>query len=207
MTPGVDDFRFRVGNDEEPDSWPVAPSPSVLVFWPGEGVGGSDRITLIWPDHAIQKQWLQVTVLATEATGLAEEDVFYFGNAIAETGNSATDAKVNAFDMLAARDNQRNFLNPAPIDFAYDFNRDARVNSVDMLIARNNQTHFLNALKLITAPGGAKTGAPEPGPEVHPTNGPAWLYEYEPEQVATPDAEKDKPVAAATDETLTAYRA
>ncbi len=94
-----------------------------------------------------------MTVKATATTGLAEADVFYFGNAVGESCNSASEAKVNAFDMLGARDNQRNFLDPAPIDFAYDFNRDARVNSIDMLIARNNQTHFLNALRLITVPG------------------------------------------------------
>ncbi|KKL22447.1 hypothetical protein LCGC14_2435360, partial [marine sediment metagenome] len=36
--------------------------------------------------------------------------------------------------MLGARDNQRNFLSPAPIDFAYDFNRDADVDADDMEI-------------------------------------------------------------------------
>ena len=44
-----------------------------------------------------------VTVLANETTGLAQPDVFYFGNAIGESGNSTTDAKVNAFDMLGNR--------------------------------------------------------------------------------------------------------
>ncbi len=117
-----------------------------------EGVNGADRVTLIWPDNAIQKNWLLVTVLATENTTLAEPDVFYFGNAPGETGNSATDAKVNAFDMLGARDNPRSFLDPAPIDFAFDFDRDARVNAIDMLIARDNPTTFLSALKLITVP-------------------------------------------------------
>ena len=59
----------------------------------------------------------------------------------------------NAFDMLAARDNQHNFIDPAGIDDFVDFNRDQRVNVFDMLIARNNTTHFLNALRLITVAG------------------------------------------------------
>lgn len=104
---------------------------------------------MLWADGAIKKQWLEVKVLANTYTGLNQEDVFYFGNAVGETGNSPTDAKVNAFDMLGARDNPRTFLNPAPIDFAYDFSRDKRVNATDMLIARDNPTTFLNALKLI----------------------------------------------------------
>jgi hypothetical protein len=75
---------------------------------------------------------------------------------------------VNAADMLGARDHPRSFLNPAPIDFAFDYDRDARVNATDMLLARDNPTHFLNALKLITVPdlGGnraADNEAAEPG--------------------------------------------
>jgi hypothetical protein len=79
------------------------------------------------------------------------------GNAIGETGNAFEDTdptndetKVNATDMLVARDNPRGYRDPAPIDFNCDFNRDTRVNATDMLIARNNPTHFRNALKLIT---------------------------------------------------------
>ncbi len=122
----------------------------------GEGVSGSDRVTIVWPDGATRNQWLQVIVLPTPNTGLAEPDVFYFGNAVCETGNSLSDAKVNGFDMLGARDNPRSFLDPAPLDFAFDFNRDGRVNAVDMLLARDNATTFLDALRLITAPPGAK---------------------------------------------------
>ncbi|MBN2474704.1 MAG: hypothetical protein JXB62_08850, partial [Pirellulales bacterium] len=152
-TPTAADFQFRVGNSDDPSTWATAPEPTSVSVRPGEGLNSSDRVTLVWPDNAIQKQWLQVTVLATVNTGLEADDVFYFGNAVAEAGNSATDAKVNATDMLLTRNNPRTFLSPAAIDFPYDCNRDARVDATDMLLARNNQTHFLNALKLITVPG------------------------------------------------------
>ncbi|MBN2477405.1 MAG: putative Ig domain-containing protein [Pirellulales bacterium] len=146
------DFRFRVGNSDDPGTWDTAPDPVSVSVRAGEGVEGSDRVTIIWASGEIRGQWLQVTMLPGEDSGLAEADVFYFGNAVGEAGNSTTNAQVNATDMLLARNNPRTFLNPAAIDFPYDYNRDARVNATDMLLARNNQTHFLNALKLITVP-------------------------------------------------------
>ncbi|MBN2473466.1 MAG: lamin tail domain-containing protein [Pirellulales bacterium] len=159
--PGTDDFVFRVGNSNDPGTWGLATAPTAITVRPGAGTGGSDRVTLIWPDFAVVNQWLEVTVLPTPDTGLAEADVFYFGNAIGEAGNSTVDAKVNASDMLLSRNNPRTFLNPAPIDFPCDFNRDARVNATDMLIARNNPTHFLNALRLIAVPDKAAEGPSE----------------------------------------------
>ena len=42
----------------------------------------------------------QVTVLANDHTGLAADDVFYFGNMIGDTGNSAADTNVNSSDLL-----------------------------------------------------------------------------------------------------------
>ncbi len=161
VTLSRNDFRFQVGNDDDPSNWSPAPHPTNITVRRGQGVDGADRVTIMWNDNAIQKEWLQVTTLANQDTGLLGPDVFYFGNAVGETGNSTIDAKVNAFDMLGARDNQRNFLDPAPIDFPFDFDRDGRVNAVDMLIARDNSTHYLNALQLITVPG-AKVAVPEP---------------------------------------------
>jgi hypothetical protein len=151
------DFRFRVGNDNDPGTWTAAPPPSSISVRPN--ADGTDRVTLIWPDSAIQNKWLQVTVLATGDTGLGAADVFYFGNAVGESGDSAGDARVTAADVLLTRGNPRTFIDPAPINFAYDFNRDARVNAVDMLLARNNQTTAETALWLITVPSakGAKS--------------------------------------------------
>ncbi len=151
-TPTVSDFEFKVGNDNTPSGWSAAPAPTSITVRSGDGTGGSARVTLLWANNAIQKQWLQVTVRATATTGLASDDVFYFGNAIGESGNSALDAKVTVADELGARSNPRTLLNPAPIDFAWDFDRDAKVNVGDQLIARNNVTTVLTALKLITVP-------------------------------------------------------
>jgi hypothetical protein len=152
-TPTAADFTFKVGNDNTPAGWAAAPAPTSITVRPGAGLGGSDRITIVWADNAIQKQWLQVTVKATTATGLASDDVFYFGNAIGETGNSATDATVKPTDEIDTRNNPHTLGgNPADIDDAYDFDRDKKVGPTDEIIARNNGTNSLTALKLITVP-------------------------------------------------------
>ena len=148
-TPTAADFEFKVGNDSSPDQWTPAPAPTSLALRHGAGVDGSDRVTIIWADNAIQMQWLQVTVKATAATGLPDPDVFYFGNAIGEAGNSATDAYVNATDELLARNNPRNFMNPATVTDQHDYNRDGKVNSTDEIIPRTHPTNVTNALQLI----------------------------------------------------------
>ena len=114
-TPTVDDFIFKVGDDNNPAGWNAAPDPTSITVRPGAGANGSDRVTILWDNNAIQNEWLQVTVKAnTSTTGLSTPDVFYFGNAIGETGNSDTNTFVDGTDFAATRDNQRNFLNRAP---------------------------------------------------------------------------------------------
>lgn len=143
------DFTFRVGNDDNPSTWSLlATNPEVSVR-PGAGVNGSDRVTLIWAGETIAKQWLEVTVLAAPNTGLASPEVFYFGNAIGEAGDSPTNARVDLLDRQLPRANPRTALNPAPIDFPYDYNRDKRVDLLDRQFPRIHPTTSLNALRLI----------------------------------------------------------
>ena len=142
------DFLLQVGNTTTPASWNLAPAPASIVVRPGEGVNGSDRIMLTWADNAIQEQWLRVTLIANADTGLAANDVFYFGNAIGETGNMAGNTLVNASDQLLAR---ANVTLTAGIANLYDFNRDGRVDAADEALARLYGTTFLTSLRLITA--------------------------------------------------------
>ncbi len=158
--PGPDDFRFKTGNNNLPETWSDAPAPRTVALRRGAGLGGSDRVTFVWeknnldgisdPNEAVAKQWIQVTILATENTGLADRHAFYFGNAVGEAGNRALDAKVDPADELLARANPRNVLNPAPLDSKFDYNRDKRVDPADELIARVNATSAINALRLFT---------------------------------------------------------
>lgn len=139
------DFGFKVGNDQNPANWSDAPAPSAVTIRRGAGLGGSDRVTLIWDARVIQKQWLQVTLRATVNTGLAAPDVFYYGNAVAETGNRIDNAAVTSADALRVLNN---ISASASILNLYDINRDGKTGSADRLIVLNNLS-VLNALVLL----------------------------------------------------------
>ncbi|MEX0937749.1 MAG: retropepsin-like aspartic protease [Pirellulales bacterium] len=168
--PSLADFVFRAGREHDTALWEDAPAPESITVLEGAGEDGADRIVIVWPDEAITDQWLEVTVLPTAETGLDELDVFYFGNAVAESGNAVGATFVSPADELGARNNTRGFLNQAPIDFRFDYNRDGLVDPADQLSARNNGVGFGNSLPLLVAPfptmlppaAAALTAVPEP---------------------------------------------
>jgi hypothetical protein len=143
------DFRFRVGNSQDPSQWIDAPAPSSIDIRPDGGDEGVSRITLLWPDRMISQQWLQVTVLPTPATGLPAPDVSYFGNVIGESGNASSNTFVDASDFGGARDFPHNFIDRALIEDAYDYNRDSFVDGSDLGIARDFANNFLSSLVLL----------------------------------------------------------
>ncbi len=147
-TPSLADFEFRVGNNSHPDGWSQAPAPTSVSVRRGAGVGGSDRVTLIWQDGAILNQWLQVTVQATPNTGLAAADVFYFGNAVAETGDSPTSARVDGTDFGRTRDFYNNRIAPGITNY-FDFDRDGFVEMADLAIAYRHAAGCTRQLRLI----------------------------------------------------------
>lgn len=165
VVPDRDNFVLKVGNDDNPANWNDAPEP-VITVRPLDNTD-TTRITISWDDDAIRSEWLQVTVLADELE-LARDDVFYFGNAVAEAGDQAINAIVNATDEIVARNFQHGIFNAAAIEDPYDYNRDGLVDGTDQILARNHQTNPLTALRLITAPGefsGPKhSAAPVPEP-------------------------------------------
>ena len=142
------DFIFKVGIGENPSTWVNAPGPlGVATRW-GAGALGSDRVTLTWADGAIKNQWLQVTVRANAVTGLPSADVFYFGNLIGDTGDSAVYASVTAADFSATRSRM---MGLSDVTGRYDFNRDGRVNSLDVSLVRGA---MFGTLPLLTPPAG-----------------------------------------------------
>ena len=44
------DFNFVVGNNNSPGLWTLAPRPSSVSVRAGAGVGGSDRVEIVWDD-------------------------------------------------------------------------------------------------------------------------------------------------------------
>jgi hypothetical protein len=96
----LSEFDFRYGNDDTPDDWLPAPTPlEVTVRDIG---GGVHRITFVWADKAIpNKNWVQVTVKEHPNTGLAADDVFYFGNTVGEnTGGPGSITQLLHFARL-----------------------------------------------------------------------------------------------------------
>lgn len=156
---GTADFIFREGNDDEPGAWNLAIPPTQIAVRLGDGTSGSDRVTLIWPDRAIRGKWLQVTIKATPSTGLLRDDVFYFGNAVGETGNSTANAMVSSADVDEVLSHQRGPFQTVDITNRFDFNRDRLVNATDVIIARDHETGPFDALHLLTLAPAAEATA------------------------------------------------
>ncbi len=119
---------------------PVAAIPTITLV-NGSGAGGSSRVQITFPDNTLQNTWLRVTVLANPKTGLTSNDVFYFGNVIADVdvGNTATALRVNAQDTSLIRNNQSVLPDSVAVNNIFDLNRDGRVNAQDTSLVRLNQ--------------------------------------------------------------------
>jgi hypothetical protein len=81
------ELTLRAGSQGDPATWPDVAASQVVVRR-GAGAAGSDRVTIVFPDGAVACRWLQVTIPAGSGTSLETDDVFYFGNAIGETGDA-----------------------------------------------------------------------------------------------------------------------
>jgi hypothetical protein len=153
----ANDFVFKVGNNNAPDTWGVAPAPTLVSTRVGAGAGGSDRIELVWPDGAIQRTWLEVVVRGNDAqggsnsnAGLAASDVFFFGSAPADSGfGDTTGFMVSTIDDQLVRNHPAGHGNPASIDNPYDFNRDGLVNAIDQAAVRSFTSNAATALKFL----------------------------------------------------------
>ncbi|MEX0677474.1 MAG: PhoPQ-activated protein PqaA family protein [Pirellulales bacterium] len=164
--PGIteSDFLFKVGSNNSPGSWAIAPDPAQVVVLADGGVGGSDRVEIIWDDNLIDNAFLQVIVAANDNTGLAASDVFFFGNQIGDTfGNTLpTNFLTNAADEIEARNNS-GF--GAPITNVRDFDRNSIVNANDQIIARGNAGFMSRIAVLVSPPALAAELSVDTGPD------------------------------------------
>ena len=142
------DFDFKVNSSQNPDTWTTAPEPTSVKVREDAGLSGSDRITVIWPDGAIQNQWIRVTVKANANTDIEDDDVFYFGNSV---GDSDGDGAIGDGDygMLVGE------FGRSGTGLAADFDGDGRVGLSDFVTIRSR---FGDAV--------ATPNIPSPAPEV-----------------------------------------
>jgi trimeric autotransporter adhesin len=158
----ANDFIFKVGNNNSPNTWTPAPAPTLVTTRAGAGTGGSDRVELIWADNAIQSTWLEIIVRGNDAlggsngnTGLLASDVFFFGSALGDAGAGNAGAySVTSADETSARNDPHGVGNSASITNVNDFNRDGLVNSTDQIFARNHLTNLGNQLQFLTVGAG-----------------------------------------------------
>jgi M6 family metalloprotease-like protein len=159
-TPTAGDFDFKVGNSSTLSAWATAPGPTSVTLRAGVGIGGSDRVTLIWANGAVKKEWLQVTMLANANSGLAADSLFYFGNAVGETGDGLNNADVLVNDALRIL----NHMNVGVgIENLFDMDRDGNVLVQDALICLNNMEAGSTALQFIDLAGVSGPAAVNPG--------------------------------------------
>ena len=162
-TPRAADFEVRAGRGPNAAAWPLAPAPAVTVRR-GAGAGGSDRVTLVWPDHALRNTWVRVTVKPTGNTNLAAADVFYFGHLAGEAGDGRPPGgpAITAADVALTRA----AANGARVSLSsrYDHNRDGRVNALDVLVTRAAVRTALPWLSGVTPAGASAPAAPAPEP-------------------------------------------
>jgi hypothetical protein len=106
-----------------------------VVELPNPTGSNTARYAITWADGAIRNAWLQVTVKADANTGLAADDVFYFGSLVGETGDNPGSLRVTALDLAAVK---QTLGTAATFDTRTDFNRDGRVNALDLAVVRSN---------------------------------------------------------------------
>jgi hypothetical protein len=142
---GIDASSFQFATwtgfaNSTPNFVTISPTVTVSSFATG-GVGGSGRVKLVFPDNAIQNAWLRVTVLANANTGLASNDVFYFGNARFDVTPSspfpASQVTVNAFDTNAVR--AQLGQNSGVVSNIFDVDRSGVANAFDVNAVRAGQ--------------------------------------------------------------------
>jgi len=133
----ANDFTFKAGNNNAPNSWDPAPAPTAVIVRAGAGVNGSDRVEITWATGAIKNTWLEVQVKANPNTGLASQDVFFWGS---KTGDNGAGTPVDSF-LTSAADATSVLSNQGATGIAspHDYNRDGVVSAADKTIVLNNQ--------------------------------------------------------------------
>jgi len=148
------DFQFVTWNGINVAGFaPLFFLPTITTIARG-GIANTTRIKIEFADNAIRNTWLRVTLLANANTGLASNDVFYFGNAVGDVGQgnfgSPTIVRTDTTDLQFVRNNLSYAINSALVTNIYDLNKDGQVNPIDMSIVQQNQARSL--IRFFTAP-------------------------------------------------------
>ena len=164
----TEDFVVRAGTSLNPNDWQTAGlSPVSIGVRRGAGVGGSDRIALLWHAGALKNTWVQITIKPSTRTGLDQPDVFYFGNLAGDTGGvvrpprgAPARLQVDANDAAAVRRALGTVGTTA--SSPVDVDRSRGVTARDVLLVRANHGR---GLQLLSAGSTATPTGPDLLPE------------------------------------------
>src|SRR4051812_49744466 len=87
---------------------------------------------------AVANGWLEVTVKANADTGLAQPDVFTFGNLIGDNSLETPGARVDALDLALTKRFMGRTAEIVDIRDFRDFNHDGRINALDLAAVKRN---------------------------------------------------------------------
>jgi PhoPQ-activated pathogenicity-related protein len=163
------DFVFKVGSNNMPGSWNLAPDPAAVVVRPGEGFGSSDRVEIVWPDFAIANTMLEVIVAANDNTGLAVSDVFFYGNRKSDSGESTP----ATFFQTTASDSSTIFghlTGTADVENDYDYDRSGNVTASDASQVFGSLGVLIRIDVLVSPPALAADLAMDTGPDGTPNS-------------------------------------
>jgi hypothetical protein len=140
-TPTAADFRFARWNGIDAagfvDFVPTAKQLTVTVI-KGVGEGKSDRIKIEFSDKLVTNTWLKVVLLASPATALPKDDVFYFGNLMGDVNGPSRDfVTVNVLDTNRVRGSQGS--TPVLISNSFDVDHSGAINVLDTNFVRGLQ--------------------------------------------------------------------
>jgi hypothetical protein len=143
--------------DSTPNFVTINPTADVSTFASG-GLNGSDRVKLEFSNNAIQNAWLRVTMLANPNTGLATNDVFYFGNARFDVTPTSPfpsqQVTINIFDVNTIR--SKIGQNLGGISNVFDVDRNGVINVFDTNAVRSGQG--VSSLRSFVAPSMMQMG-------------------------------------------------
>jgi sulfatase modifying factor 1 len=156
----LQDFNFQVSPQgvfsellNPPQNWASAPIPSMVSTTALPGTENLSRVSIEWPNNAIENRWLRITVKFNANTGLTEPEVYYLGHLRGET----TGPSGNVFSVSYAQDLlpiRLNLGTNVSASSAVDIDKNGLIQFADIVAMRTNAASQLTQITILGSGGG-----------------------------------------------------